>query len=50
MARDNLPGLVSNLASDVINKLEREISGKRAARAGKGFNLFILNEDMNNNQ
>ena len=47
MARDNLPGLVSNLASDVINKFEREISGKRAARAGKGFNLFILNEDMN---
>ena len=30
-----------------MNKFERKISGKRAVRAGKGFTLFILNEDMN---
>ena len=47
LARSNLPGLVSNLASNAINKSERKIIGKRAVRAGKGFTLFILNEDMN---
>ena len=47
LARDNLPGLVSNLTSNAINKFERKISGKGAVRAGKGFTLFILNEDMN---
>ena len=47
LARDNLPGLVSNLTSDAINKFERKISGQGAVRAGKGFNLFSLNEDMN---
>ena len=41
LARDDLPGLVSNLASNVINKFERNISGKGAFRAGKGFTLFI---------
>ena len=44
---DNVPRLVSNLASNAINKFERKISGKVAVRAGKGFTLFILNEDMN---
>ena len=47
LARDNLPGLVSNLTSNVINKFERKISGKGAVRAGKGFTLFISNEDTN---
>ena len=47
LARDNLPGLVSNLVSNAINKFERKISGKGAFRAGKGITLFILNEDMN---
>ena len=47
LARDNLPGLVSNLASNAINKFERKISGKAAVRAGKGFTLFISNEDIN---
>ena len=28
LARDNLPGLVRNLASNVINKFERKITGK----------------------
>ena len=41
LARDNLLGLVSNLTSNAINKFERKI------RAGKGFTLFISNEDMN---
>ena len=47
LARDNLHKLVSTLASNAINKFERKISGKGAVRAGKGFTLFISNEDMN---
>ena len=47
LARDNLAGLVSNLASNAINKFEKKIIGKAAVRGGKGFALFILNEDMN---
>ena len=47
LARDNLPGLVSNLTSNAINRFERKISGKEAVRAGIGFTLFISNEDMN---
>ena len=47
LARDNLPGLVSNLTSNAINKFERKISGKGGVRSGKGFTLFISNEDMN---
>ena len=46
-ARDNLPGLVSLLTSNAINKFERKISGKEAIRAEKGLTLFISNEDMN---
>ena len=44
LARDNLRGLVSNLASNSINKFQRKISGKGAVRAVKGFSLFISNE------
>ena len=47
LARENLPGLVSNLTLSAINKFDRKISEKGAARAVKGFTLFILNEDMN---
>ena len=47
LARDNLFGLVSNLTSNPINKFDREISLKGSVRTGKGFILFILNEDMN---
>ena len=47
LVRDNLLWLVSNLASNAANKLEWKITGKRAVRAGKGFTLFISNEDMN---
>ena len=46
LARDNLSGLVSNLSLNAINKFERKITGKGAVKAGKGFTLFILNEDM----
>ena len=42
LARDNLPGLVSNLTSNAINKIKRKISGKGALRAGKVFTLLIL--------
>ena len=47
LARDNRHGLASNLTANTINKFERKISGKGAVRAGKGFTLFISNEDMN---
>ena len=47
LAKDNLPGLVRNVASNAINKSKRKISGKGAVRAGERFTLFILNEDMN---
>ena len=30
-----------------MNKFDRKISGKGAVRTGKGFTLFISNEDMN---
>ena len=46
LARDNLPGLVSNLASNAINNYEIKISGKGAVRAGKWFYLFWM-EDRN---
>ena len=35
LARDNVPGLVSNLPTNEINKFERKIGGKRAIKAGK---------------
>ena len=48
LARDNLLRPVSNLTSSAINKFDRKISGKWAVRVGKGFALFISNEeDMN---
>ena len=47
LARGNLPGLVSNLTSNSINKFERKISGKGAVRTGKEFTLFISNEHLN---
>ena len=37
LAGDNLLGLVSNLTSSAVNRFDRKISGKGAARAGKGF-------------
>ena len=40
LARDNLFGLVSHLTSSAINKFDRKITGKGAARTVK--NLFYL--------
>ena len=47
LAKDNLPGLVSNLASNRKKTIKRKISGKGAVWVGKGLILFISNEDMN---
>ena len=40
-ARDNLPGLVTNLASNAVDKFKRKISRKGAVRVETGFTLFI---------
>ena len=49
LARNNLPGLVTNLTSNAINKFERKISEKGAVWAGKGFTLYVLKENMKDN-
>ena len=46
LARDNLPRLVSKLASNTADNLERKISRKGAFGAGKGFTIFISNEGI----
>ena len=46
LTRDTLPGLVSNLAQNAINKFERKASRKEAVRAGRELTLFISNEDI----
>ena len=43
-----MPGSVSKVVWNAINKIERKISGIEAIRAGKRFTLIISNEDMNN--
>ena len=48
LARDNLPGLVSNLASNAINKFEIKISGKGFVRAGKRWWSYWNNKTWNN--
>ena len=47
LPRDSLSRLVKNLTSNAINKFEKNISGKRAVRAAKGFTWFISIEDIN---
>ena len=47
LVRDNLPGLVTNITTNAINRSERKMSGKWAARAERGLTLFISDEDMN---
>ena len=44
--QQELPVLGSNFTSNEINNFGRKKSGKGAARADKGFTLFILNDDM----
>ena len=41
MARDNLPGLVGNLTSNVMNRFERKISWKGASEQGK-YLLYLF--------
>ena len=48
LVRGNVPGLVSNLHSNTMNKFERKMGEKVAVRVGKRFTIFISNEDMNN--
>ena len=47
LARDNLSGLLSYLTSSAKNKFDKKKKWKGAIRAGKGFTLFISNEDIN---
>ena len=47
LAKNNLPGLVSNLSSNEIKVFERKISRKGAVRGGKRFTILILNKGMN---
>ena len=42
LARDSLPGLVSNLTSNAINKFEGKISGKGAVRVRKDYILSLF--------
>ena len=46
LTKDSLPELATKTTSSAIDKFERKISGRGAVRAGKGFTLFITNEDM----
>ena len=46
MAKDVLLKLATKAASSVLGKFERKISWRGAARAGKGFTVFI-SKDMN---
>ena len=43
-----MPKLATKATSFVLDKFERKISGEGTVRAGKGFTLFISNEDLNN--
>ena len=47
LANNVWPKLATKATSSVLDKFERKISGQGAIRAGKGFTLFISNEDMN---
>ena len=44
LAGHNLPGLVSNIASNAANKFERKIGREEAVSSV--FTLFVSNEDM----
>ena len=48
LAKNVLPKLATKANSFVLDKFERKISGEGTVRAGKGFTLFISNEDLNN--
>ena len=46
LAEDVLPKLATEATSSVLDNFEKKISVRGAVRAGKGFTLFISNEDM----
>ena len=46
LVKNDLPKLAAKATSSILDIFERKISGKAAVRAGKGFFLFISNEDM----
>ena len=46
LAKEVLPKSATKATSSVLDKFERKISGKGAARAGRQFTLFISNENM----
>ena len=47
LAKYVLHKLTNKTTSSILDKFERKIGGKGAVRTGKGFTLFISNEDMN---
>ena len=46
MAKDVFQKLETIATSSILDKAERKISGQGAVKAGKGFNLFISKENM----
>ena len=46
LTKDVLPKLATKATSSVLDEVERKMSGRGAVRAGRGFTLFIWNEDM----
>ena len=47
LVEGNVPGLISNVNSNAINKFKRKISGEGALQEGKRSTFLISNEDMN---
>ena len=45
-AKDFLPELATKETSPILDKFEGKIRRQGAVRVGKGFTLFIPNEDM----
>ena len=46
LAKDVLTKLATKATSSILDKFERNIIRQGLVRAGKGFTLFISNEDM----
>ena len=44
--KDVLPTLATKATSSVLDKFERKVSGRAAAKVGKRFSLLISNEYM----
>ena len=47
LAKNVFPKLATKATLSILDKFERKVSGKEAVRAGKGFTLFISNENIN---